>query len=455
MTVTLSPGDGSGSGVASTSYRVDGGGWQSGTSVVVAAPADHSNDGAHTIDYYSVDNVGNTEAVRHATVTIDTQPPSGTPADPGSVLAGTVVLSDPSPSDPGAGVASVAFQYSPHGAGTWTTIGTPVSAPWAVLFDTTAVADGQVDLREVISDAAAPANVTTVDLPGPKLIDNTPPSSASVTAPAPGVHAGGVVTLGGAASDATSGIGQMVFKVNGTVVGTATGTPASVTWDSTSTPDGPVSVTVEAKDVAGNGPTVSSARTIVVDNHPPTVTLADPGAAVRGTVSLTTTTSADTIQVTFERSPAGAGTWTTIAVDNTPPFTANLDTTLLADGLYDLHAVATDGANVVTSNVVTTRVDNTAPTGSVTAPTAGSTVGGPSVTLKANAADSGSGVATVQFRVDGTTVGTASSAPWTLAWDPSSTPSGAHTIDAVVTDAAGNTFTTAGVPSRSTRRRRA
>ena len=85
---------------------------------------------------------------------------------------------------------------------------------------------------------------------------------------------------------------------------------------------------------------------------------------MRGTIALTTTTSADTTQVTFERSPAGAGTWTTIAVDSTPPFTASLDTTLLTDGLYDLRAIATDGANVVTSNVVTTRVDNTAPTGS-------------------------------------------------------------------------------------------
>ena len=445
VTVALSPGDGSGSGVASTSYRVDGGGWQTGTSVMIAAPSDHSNDGSHTIDYYSVDNVGNTEAVRYASVTIDTQPPSGAPVDPGSVLAGTVVLSDPSPSDPGAGVASVAFQYSPHGAGTWATIGTEISAPWSVLFDTTAVADGQYDLREVISDGAIPANVTNVDLPGPKVVDNTPPSSAAVTAPAPGAHVGGTVTLAGAASDTTSGVDQMVFKVNGTVVGTTTGTPASVSWDSTSTPDGPVSVTVEATDVAGNGPTVSSTRTIVVDNHPPTVTLADPGAAVRGTVALTTTTSADTTQVTFERSPAGAGTWTAIAVDSSPPFTANLDTTLLADGLYDLHAVATDGANVVTSNVVTNRVDNTAPTGSLAAPVAGATVGGPSVTLKANTADGGSGVATVQFRVDGAAVGTVSSAPWTLAWDPSSTPSGAHTIDAVVTDAAGNSFTTPGV----------
>ena len=446
VTVTLSPGDGAGSGVASTTYRVDGGGWHTGTSVLVAAPSDHSNDGSHTIDYYSVDNVGNTEATRHAAVTIDTQPPSGAPVDPGSVLAGTVSLSDPSPADPGAGVASVAFQRSPHGAGTWTTIGTATSAPWSVSFDTTAVADGQYDLREVISDAAIPANVTTIDLPGPKVIDNTAPVSAAVTSPAPGAYVGGTVTLSGSASDATSGVGQMVFKVNGTVVGTSSGTPASVNWDSTSTPDGPVSVTVEAKDVAGNGPTVSSSRTIVIDNHPPTVTLDDPGAAVRGTVALTTTTSADTTQVTFERSPAGAGTWTTISVDGTSPFGASLDTTLLADGSYDLRAVATDGANVVDSNVRTTIVDNTAPTGSVTAPASGATVGGPSVTLTSNAADAGSGVATVQFRVDGSSVGTVSSAPWTFAWDPSSTPSGGHSIDAIVTDAAGNTHVTAAVP---------
>jgi len=445
VTVTLTPSDGSGSGVGSTSWRLDGGGWHTGTSVVVSAPSDHSNDGPHTIDYYSTDNVGNVETTRHATVTIDTQPPSGAPVDPGSVLRGTVTLNDPSPTDPGAGVASVAFEDSPHGANTWTTIGTATSAPWSASFDTTTVADGQYDLREVISDAAIPANVTTIDLPGPKVVDNTPPVSAAVTSPAPNAYVGGTVTLSGAASDATSGVGQMVFKVNGTVVGSTTGTPASVNWDSTSTPDGPVSVTVEAKDVAGNGPTVSSARTIIVNNHPPTVTLDDPGSAVHGTVSLTTTTSSDTTQVTFERSPAGANTWTTISVDSTAPFGASLDTTALADGLYDLHAIATDGMTPVTSNVVTTRVDNTPPTGSVTAPAAGSTVGGPNVTLKATVADAGSGVASVQYRVDGSPVGTASSSPWSLAWNASSTPSGPHTIDAVVSDAAGNTTTTAGV----------
>ena len=70
------------------------------------------------------------------------------------------------------------------------------------------------------------------------------------------------------------------------------------------------------------------------------MTLNSPGGAVRGTIALTTTTSADTTEVTFERSPTGAGTWTAISVDNTPPFTAALDTTLLTDGLYDLRAIA-------------------------------------------------------------------------------------------------------------------
>ena len=445
VTVGLSANDGSGSGAGSTAYRLDGGSWQTGTSVLVTAPLSHLNDGVHTIDYFSTDNVGNVETTRQATVTIDTLPPSGAPVDPGSTLRGTITLSDTAPADTGAGIASVAFAYSPHLAASWTTIATLTSAPWSTPFDTTAVVDGQYDLREVISDAAIPANVTTIDLAGPKLIDNTLPSSAAVTGPGAGAYAGGTVTLKGGASDAGSGIGQMVFKVDGTIVGTASGTPAQVAWDSSSTPDGPVSVTVEASDVAGNGPTVSAARTIVVDNHPPTVTLDTPGAVAGGTVALSTTTSSDTTQVTFERSPAGAGTWTTISVDSSAPFGASLDTSLLADGLYDLRAIATDGATAVTSNVRTTRIDNTAPTGSVVAPVAAATVGGSSVTLRATTADSGSGVATVRFRVDGTTAGTAGASPWTIAWDATSTPSGLHTIDAVVTDAAGNAFTTLGV----------
>jgi hypothetical protein len=81
----------------------------------------------------------------------------------------------------------------------------------------------------------------------------------------------------------------------------------------------------------------------------------------------------------------------------------------------------------------------------VIAPAAGATVGGPSVSLGASPADGGSGVATVAFRLDGAPIGTVTSAPWQRAWDSTTTPSGAHTLDAIVTDAAGNSTTTAGV----------
>jgi len=60
------------SGVASTEYRLDGGAWQTGATVLVPAPADHTGDGTHTIEYRSTDVAGGVEATRNCTVGIDT-----------------------------------------------------------------------------------------------------------------------------------------------------------------------------------------------------------------------------------------------------------------------------------------------------------------------------------------------------------------------------------------------
>ena len=40
-----------------------------------AAPKDHANDGEHVVEFYSVDNALNQEAVKSVTVKIDTRPP--------------------------------------------------------------------------------------------------------------------------------------------------------------------------------------------------------------------------------------------------------------------------------------------------------------------------------------------------------------------------------------------
>lgn len=75
VTVTLTASDAA-SGVASTSYSTDGGvTWQTATSFVVEAPADHANDGARSALYRSVDNVGFVETPKTCMVKIDTRQP--------------------------------------------------------------------------------------------------------------------------------------------------------------------------------------------------------------------------------------------------------------------------------------------------------------------------------------------------------------------------------------------
>jgi hypothetical protein len=112
-----------------------------------------------------------------------------------------------------------------------------------------------------------------------------------------------------------------------------------------------------------------------------TVTQVDPGANLRGTITLTANASdADSgIQsVQFQGAAAGSGAWSNVgALELTAPYQISLDTTTLADGLYDLRAVATDFAgNVTTSAVVANRrVDNTAPTSVVSFPAEGSPYG--------------------------------------------------------------------------------
>ncbi len=81
--------------------------------------------------------------------------------------------------------------------------------------------------------------------------------------------------------------------------------------------------------------------------------------------------------------------------------------------------------------------DTTAPTVSMTAPTAGQTLSG-SVTVSANASDN-VGVAGVQFKVDNNNIGTEdTTAPYSMAWSSSAVADGAHQISAVARDAAGN-----------------
>jgi hypothetical protein len=124
--------------------------------------------------------------------------------------------------------------------------------------------------------------------------------------------------------------------------------------------------------------------------------------------------------------------------------------------LYDVRVVTTDnvGTSFTSATIANARVDNTAPTGAVTAPAANAFVSGASVAVSANSADSGSGVLSAQFQTSPRGAGTWSNlgaadatSPYGVTWNTTSGyPDGLYDLQVVTTDKAGNTFTSTTTP---------
>jgi hypothetical protein len=85
-------------------------------------------------------------------------------------------------------------------------------------------------------------------------------------------------------------------------------------------------------------------------------------------------------------------------------------------------------------------VDQTAPTLTLSAPGAGSTVSG-STTVSADAGDNAD-LASVQFKLDGANLGApVAAAPYRVEWDTTAVSNGSHVLSAIASDAVGNAAT--------------
>jgi hypothetical protein len=135
--------------------------------------------------------------------------------------------------------------------------------------------------------------------------------------------------------------------------------------------DGAHTFDVRATDSSANTDATPAGASWTIDATAPNVSLTNPGSPVRGTVSLSPSaddgTGSGVATLIVQRSPAGAGTWTTIDT--------SWNTGSVADGSYDLRARATDNAgNTADSALRTVTVDNTAPTVSSSDPADGALV---------------------------------------------------------------------------------
>ena len=397
-------------------------------------------DGVRLLAVTAVDNAGR-QTYETVPVTIDRTAPTTALTAPVAAanVRGTAPVagsaSDPAPG----GVQLVEFQLTTSGgAFTDPSFDSDSSTPYTGSLVTTAHADGLYDIRTFTSDVSGNS---TASAPVTIRIDNTLPTG-SVTAPAAGANLrGSTVALTSNSADAGSGVDTVQFQRS--PAGAGTWTNEGATFDTTAVADGLYDLRVVTTDNAGNAFT-SGVTTVRVDNTLPTGSVTSPATAadVRGTITLTSN-SADAgsgvATVQFQRSPIGLGTWTNQA--------ASWNTTLQADGQYDLRVVTTDNAgNAFTSSTVTIRVDNTAPTGSITAPATGAEIGVPPVSLTSDSADvGGSGVDTVVFERSPATAGTwtATAASWNTASGPDSVTDGAYDLRVKTTDKAGNSFTSA------------
>jgi peptidoglycan/xylan/chitin deacetylase (PgdA/CDA1 family) len=234
-----------------------------------------------------------------------------------------------------------------------------------------------------------------------------------------------------------SGVASVRYTVDGSEPNAG-----STLYSGAFTVDTTTTVQFRAWDGAGNVESTKT-TTIAVAPAPPTDTTAPTstvtcddalcstgwyGAPVRVTLAATDDTGVTAIRYTLDGSEPNAG-----STLYSGPFTVS-STTTVKFRAWD------SAGNVEATKTVTIRIDNLAPTVTLTSPTNGAIVTKP-VTVTAAAADGGSGVVHVVFYLDGAVLGTSSSSPYKISWNPKKSSKGQHTLWAVATDAAGNTTT--------------
>ena len=282
---------------------------------------------------------------------------------PGEVVRGSVPLN--ATIYGGASLSwSLSFEYAVAGSGNWKSacssgglLGASFSCTWAT------GASGDYDLRAVATSTLGSTYTSNV-VPDVQ-VDNTAPTAVMTD---PGSPLRGAITFAASATDLHSGVAKLEIqfaRATSTTyqsLCTIAAEPFSCRVNTATLADGTYSFRAVATDVAGNTSTSAPIGNRLVDNTISSVSVEDPGSFLTGTmtVSATANSTAGVTSVVIQRAPAGAGSWTNLCSDTGAPYACTWNTTSVADGLYDLRAVLTDGQGRTTTSTVVAgrRVDN-------------------------------------------------------------------------------------------------
>jgi len=324
VTVTASVSDAT-SGIALTEHRLNGGSWQSGTSVTA------STDGPHTVDFRTTDQAGNQTSSSRSFKIDQTMPllsftPTGTSGENGWYLSdvGLVINS----SDAESGIEPSEYQVN---GGAWVT--------GASLLLSEGVQ--QVDAR--VSDQAGNISTSSLTL----QIDTTSPAQTISLSGTPGKNDWFISNVNASVkvSDATSGMALTEYRLDGGSWQSSTSVVASS--------DGAHTVEFRTTDKAGNRTT--GTKSFKIDQTRPISAFLSPLEGSTGTLAQGLFTldgqSADATSglAAVQISTDNGVTWLDIVASSTGDWHYTWDTKPLPNGLYPVLARAHDVAGNIES----------------------------------------------------------------------------------------------------------
>ncbi len=388
----------------------DDGTWDAAWSATLSAQHVFATEGAYTVRLEVRDAGGLTDNATQAVAVDGTAPTTSASLSGTSGSAGwyrSAVAVTLSGTDPLSGVASTTYRLD---GGSWLTYGTPFSV----------AADGSHTLEFGSTDRAGNAEASkSVAF----KVDATAPSTTHALAGTlgSGDYYVSDVTVTLTASDTTSGVASTQYRLDG-------GSWLTYATSFVVSGNGSHLVEYRSTDAAGNGEATQSAPIQIgpVASSPPASTLSLTGTQGTGTwyVSAVVVTLAATdpggFAVTIKYRIDG-GSWLTY---NTP--------FQVAQGRHTVEYYATNAVGLQeTPKALAVDID-------VTPPAVSTSLSGPSsasgwfkhpVDVTVVASDALSGVATVEYRVDGS--------PWTTYAAPVAVGEGRHIVEFRVTDVAG------------------
>ncbi len=362
------------------------------------------------------------ESEDHTVLIVDTVPPASF-VEALPVYEGTAIFTVLVTASDLSEIAGVELFYRKDG-GTWTSYGVDTAAPWSWNFNSSITGgDGSYEFYSMATDVQTN---TEPKLPGAEAsttVDILPPASMHTLSGTLGQNGWytSTVTVTLTASDATSGVTSVAYRIDGGAWTTYVG-PFTVDG-------GDHTVEYNATDAAGNAEEVNSVP-LKVDTVKPSIVIVVPAIdSLLDSVTITVSgTASDDISVSGVELSTDASSW--VLATGTASWSGTLT---LVEGSNTLYARATDVAGNTETAGITVTVDTVAPETSLSpAGTLGENGWYTStVTVTLTASDATSGVISVAYRIDGG-VWQEYMSPFTFEGD------GVQTVEYYSTDVAGN-----------------